>query len=192
MTDALGRYWQALAAVAAVATGYFGVRQFFTDEVSAGISPGKVAAFTLFVGAGLLVLSGLLIHRTNPRRGALLVIVGVLPVAAVGGFGVGLVFGLIASMAGGLGWWWLPLAIASAIATVSGLGAFSAWWNASPKLITTSPRTTILPVALVTVGLLAAGIGVGLGLFTSPLVVVGALLFLFGAGIWTRRLRMVR
>ena len=192
MRNALGRYWQALAAVTAVATGYFGVRQFFTDEVSAGTSSGKVAALVLFVGAGLLVLAGLVIHRTNPRRGALMVIVGVLPVAAVGGFGVGLVFGLIASLAGGLGWWWVPVAIASAVATVSGLGAFSAWWNASPNAVITNPRNTVLPIALVVVGLVAAGVGVGLGLFTSPLVAVGALLFLFGAGIWTRRLRTVR
>jgi hypothetical protein len=192
MRDALGRYWQALAAVTAIATGYLGVRQFFTDEVSAGISSGKVAGLVLLVGAGLLVLAGLAIHRTNPRRGALLVVVGVLPVAAVGGFGVGLVVGLIASLAGGLGWWWLPVTIASAVATVAGLGAFSAWWHASPKLVTTDPRITVLPIALVVVGLVAAGVGVGMGLFTSPLVAAGALLFLSGAGIWTRRLRTVR
>ena len=192
MRNALGRYWQALAAVTAVATGFFGVRQFFTDEVSAGINSGKVAALVLFVGTGLLVLAGLVIHRTNPRRGALMVIVGVLPVAAVGGFGIGLVFGLIASLAGGLEWWWVPVAIASAVATVAGFGAFSAWWNASPKLITANPRTTMLPVALVIVGLLAAGLGVGLGLFTSPLVAVGALIAVIGAGIWTRRLKTVR
>ena len=192
MRNALGRYWQALAAVTAVATGFFGVRQFFTDEVSAGINSGKVAALVLFVGAGLLVLAGLVIHRTNPRRGALMVIVGVLPVAAVGGFGIGLVFGLIASLAGGLEWWWVPVAIASAVATVAGFGAFSAWWNASPKLVTANPRTTMLPIALVIVGLLAAGLGVGLGLFTSPLVAVGGLIAVIGAGVWTRRLKMVR
>ena len=32
-----------LAAITAVATGFFGVRQFFTDEVSAGITSGKSA-----------------------------------------------------------------------------------------------------------------------------------------------------
>ena len=45
MKNALGAYWQGLAAVAAVATGFLGVRQFFTDEVSAAITSGKIAGW---------------------------------------------------------------------------------------------------------------------------------------------------
>lgn len=190
MMNALGNYWQGLAAFAAVATGYAGVRQFFTDEVSAGINAGKVVALVVLVGAGLLSLAGLAVHRTSPRTGALMVMLGVLPMAALGGFGVGLVIGLVMSLAGGLGWWWVPLGIASAVATAAGVGAFSAWWHASPKVAATGPRSVILPLAFIGAGLLAAGAGVGLGGFTGPLVAFGALLTVVGAGIWTRHLKI--
>ena len=192
MKNALGNYWQGLAAFAAVATGYLGVRQFFTDEVSAAITAGKVVGLVLLVGAGLIVLAGLAVHRTNPRTGALMVIVGLLPMAAVGGFGIGLVVGLIVSLAGGLDWWWVPVAIASAVATVAGVGAFGAWWHASPSVAATGPRSTIVPLVLVGIGVLAAGAGVSLGAFTGPLVVSGAALAALGAGIWTRHLKTTR
>lgn len=192
MKNALGTYWQGLAVVAAAATGYLGVRQFVTDEVSAAITSGKVLGLVLLVGAGLLVFAGLAVHRTNPRSGALMVIVGLLPMAAVGGFGIGLVVGSILSLAGGLEWWWLPVAIASAVATVAGVGAFGAWWHASPSVAATGPRATILPLVLVGIGVLAAGAGVSLGAFTGPLVVLGAGLAVVGAGIWTRHLKTTR
>jgi hypothetical protein len=192
MKNALGNYWQGFAAFAAVATGYLGVRQFFTDEVSAGINTGKVVGLVVLVGAGLLVLAGLAVHRTSPRSGALMVMLGVLPLAALGGFGVGLVIGLVMSMAGGLGWWWVPLGIASAVATAAGVGAFSAWWHSSPKVAKTNPRAVILPLVFIGVGLLAAGAGVGLGGFTGPLVAFGAVLAVIGGGIWTRHLKTLR
>lgn len=151
--NALGNYWQGLAAFAAVATGYLGVRQFFTDEVSAGVNAGKVIGLVVFVGAGLLVLAGLAVHRTSPRSGALMVMLGVLPMAALGGFGVGLVIGLVVSLTGGLGWWWVPLGIASAVATAAAIGAFSAWWHASPKVANTTPRAAMLPLVFIGAGL---------------------------------------
>lgn len=190
MKSALGTYWQGLAAIAAVGTGYMGVRQFFTDEVSAAITSGKVVGLVLLVGAGFLVLAGLAVHRTNPRSGALMVMVGLLPMASVGGFGIGLVVGTIISLAGGLEWWWLPVAIASAVATAAGVGAFGAWWHASPRAAATGPR--VLPLVLVGIGVLAAGAGVSLGAFTGPLVVLGAGLAVVGAGIWTRHLKTTR
>jgi hypothetical protein len=192
MKNALGNYWQALAAFAATATGYFGIRQFFTDEVSAGITTGKVLALVLFVGVALLVLAGLGVHRKNPRTGALMVMIGLLPLAAIGGFGIGLVVGSIMALASGQGWWWLPVGIASAIATLAGVGAFGAWWHASPNVASSNPRATMLPLVLVGVGLLTAGSGVALGMFTSPLVVVGAMLAAAGVVIWTRYLKAVR
>ena len=190
MKNALGNYWQGLAAVAAAATGYMGIRQFFTDEVAAGVNAGKVAGLVVLVGAGLLVLAGLAVHRTNPRSGALLVMLGVLPMAALGGFGVGLLIGLVMSLAGDLGWWWVPLGIASAVATAAGIGAFGAWWHASPKVAATGPRSLILPLAFIGAGVLAAGAGVGLGGFTGPLVAFGAVLTAVGAGLWTRHLKI--
>jgi hypothetical protein len=192
MTNALGKYWQALAALTALTTGFFGIRQFFTDEVSAGISAGKVAALILLVGAGLLVLFGLLTYRTNPRPGALMVMIGVMPVALVGGLGIGVVVGLIMALAGGQGWWWLPVALASLVATVAGFGAFSAWWHAAPNRAATTSRTMYLPFALVVIGLLMAGVGVGTGMFVSPLLAVGILIALVGVVLWTRRVRAVR
>ncbi|HUP16002.1 MAG TPA: hypothetical protein VM848_08135 [Acidimicrobiia bacterium] len=194
MKNAFGTYWQGLAAFVAVATGYLGVRQFFTDEVSAGINTGKVVGLVVLVGVGLLVLAGLAVHRTSPRSGALMVMLGVLPMAGLGGFGVGLVIGLVMSLAGGLGWWWVPLGIASAVATAAGIGAFSAWWHASPKVAKTNPRTVILPLAFIGLGLLAAGAGVSLGLggFTGPLVAFGVVLTAIGGGIWTRHLKTLR
>jgi hypothetical protein len=192
MKNALGNYWQGLAAFAAVATGYMGVRQFFTDEVAAGVNAGKVAGLVVLVGAGLLVLAGLAVRRTSPRSGALMVMLGLLPLAALGGFGVGLVIGLVMSLAGALGWWWVPLGIASAVATAAGIGAFGAWWHASPKVANTKTREGMLPLVFIGGGLLAAGAGVGLGGFTGPLVAIGAVLTLIGAGIWTRHLKTLR
>lgn len=186
MTNTLGKYWwQTLAVLTAVVTVYLGIRQFVTDEVSAGVSTGKVGALVLFVGAGALTLVGLAIKRTMPRRGVTMVMIGVLPAALVGGFGVGLVVGLVASLVGGEGWWWLPVGIASAVATASGVGAFSAWWHAAPISATTDQRITLLPVAFVLGGLVAAGAGVGLGLL--PLAGFGAVIALIGVGIWSRR-----
>ena len=204
MKNALGTYWQGLAAIAAVAAGYLGVTQFFTGALTVynmdtgrsssvlEVTPGKVVGLVLLVGAGLLVLAGLAVHRKNPRSGALMVIVGLLPMAAVGGFGIGLVVGLLVSLAGGLDWWWAPVAIASAVATVAGVGAFGAWWHASPAVAAAGSRSTILPLVLVGIGLLAAGAGVSLGAFTGPLLVFGAALAMVGAGIWTRHLKTTR
>ena len=39
--------------------------QFFTDEVSAGISAGKIVALVLWVAAGCLILLGLAVLRTS-------------------------------------------------------------------------------------------------------------------------------
>ena len=191
MTNALSRYWKALAGVTAVATGYQGIDQFRSDEISVVITAGKAIALLLFVGLGVLVLSGLVIHRTNPRRGALLVVLGVLPAAAVGGFGIGLVFGVIASLAGGLGWWWLPVAIASLVATAAGVGAFGSWWHASPNVAGANLRTMTLPIALVLVGLFSAGAGVSFGWSTGTLVGLGAAAAVAGVAVWTQRLRTV-
>ena len=84
-----------LAALTAGATVYAGVRQFFTDEVSVGVSPGKIGALVVFVGAGAVILLGLAVHRTRPRLGAGMVIGGLLPLALIGGFGIGIVVGLM-------------------------------------------------------------------------------------------------
>lgn len=189
MTNPRGRYWwQALAVLTAGATFYAGIRQFFTDEVSVGVSPGKVGALVLFVGAGALTLLGLAVHRTMPRRGAGMVIAGVLPAALIGGFGIGIVVGLIGSLTGGVGWWWVPVGIGSAVATATGVGAF-AWWHAAGGSVTTGPRITVLPIVLVLAGLLAAGVSVSLGLFTIPLLSLGVVTALIGVGIWSRRIK---
>jgi hypothetical protein len=188
LTKTLGRYWwQTLAALTAGATVYAGIRQFFTDEVSAEVSAGKVGALFLFVGAGALTLLGLALFRTQPRRGASMVIVGVLPAALVGLFGIGIIVGLIVSLAGGEGWWWMPVGIASALATASGVGAFGAWWHAASASATTNKRITLLPIAFVLGGLVAAGVGVSLGMFTIPLLVFGAVACLTGISMWSRR-----
>jgi hypothetical protein len=192
MKNALGSYWQGLAGISAVATGSLGIRQFITDEVSAGITTGKVVGLVVLAGAGVLTLAGLATYRSNPRLGAILVMVGLLPVAAVGGFGIGLAVGLVMTLTGALGWWWVPVGVASLVATAAGLGAFSAWWHASPKVAASSPRSVLVPLALVVVGLLAAATGVGLGWLTSPLVAFGAVLAVIGVGLWTRHLKTVR
>lgn len=188
MTNTRGGYWwQTLAALTAGATLYAGIRQFFTDEVSAGISTGKVGALVLSVGAGTITLLGLAVLRTQPRRGAWMVMIGVLPAALVGLFGLGIIVGLVASLAGGEGWWWMPVGIASAVATASGVGAFGAWWHAAPGSATTNKRINLLPIALVLGGLVAAGVGVGLGLFTVPLLGLGAVACFVGINVWSRR-----
>jgi len=188
MTNILSRYWwQALAAFTATVTIYTGIRQFFTDEVSAGVSAGKIIALILFVAAGCLILLGLAVHRTMPRRGPLMVIIGVLPAALVGLLGIGLIVGLIASLAGGEGWWWLPVGVASAVATAAGVGAFGAWWHAEPAGDTTIMRISLLPVAFVVGGLVAAGVGVGMGVFTIPLLLIGGVSCLIGIGVWSRQ-----
>jgi len=188
MTSILSRYWwQALAAFTATVTIYAGIRQFFTDEVSAGVSTGKIIALVLFVAAGCLTLLGLAVHRTMPRRGPLMVVIGVLPAALVGLLGIGLIVGLIASLAGGEGWWWLPVGVASAVATAAGVGAFGAWWHAKPAGDTTILRISLLPVAFVLGGLVAASVGVGVGVFTIPLLLIGGVSCLIGIGLWSRQ-----
>jgi len=188
MTNILSRYWwQALAAFTATVTIYAGIRQFFTDEVSEGVSAGKIIALILFVAAGCLTLLGLAVHRTMPRRGPLMVIIGVLPAALVGLLGIGLIVGLIASLAGGEDWWWLPVGVASAVATAAGVGAFGAWWHAKPAGDTAIMRISLLPVAFVVGGLLAAGVGVGVGVFTIPLLLIGGVSCVIGIGMWSRQ-----
>lgn len=182
-----GYWWQTLAVVTAGATAYAGIRQFFTDEVSAGVSAGKVGALVLFVGAGALTLLGLVVLRAQPRRGAWMVMIGMLPAASIGLFGIGIIVGLIASLAGGEGWWWLPVGIASAVATASGVGAFGAWWHAAPGGATANKRINLLPIAFVLGGLVVAGVGVGMGLFTIPLLGLGAAVTLIGISMWSRR-----
>ena len=188
MTSILSRYWwQALAAFTAAVTIYAGIRQFFTDEVSAGVSAGKIIALVLFVAAGGLTLLGLAVHRSMPRRGLVMVVIGVLPAALVGLLGIGLIVGLIASLAGGEGWWWLPVGVSSAVATAAGVGAFGAWWHAGPAGDTTILRISLLPVAFVLGGLVAAGVGVGVGVFTIPLLLIGGVSCLIGIGMWNRQ-----
>ena len=186
MPTALFRsWWQVLAALTAGASVYAGVDQFFADDVSVGVDVGKVLALLLFVGAGVLIGIGLAFHRTEPGRGARLVMIGVLPMALIGGLGIGILVGLVASLAGSLGWWWVPVGVVSLLATAAGLGAFGAWWHAAPVGGTPTRQAAGLPIALVLVGLLLAGAGVGLGLL--PLLGLGAVPVLFGAGIWARR-----
>jgi hypothetical protein len=132
-------------------------------------------------------LLGLAVHRTMPRRGPLMVMIGVLPAALVGLLGIGLIVGLIASLARGESWWWLPVGIASAIATAAGVGAFGAWWHAKPAGDTTNMRSSLLPVAFVLGGLVAAGVGVGMGVFTIPLLLIGGVFCLIGIGMWGRQ-----
>jgi hypothetical protein len=188
MTSILSRYWwQVLAAFTATVTIYAGIRQFFADEVSAGVSAGKIIALVLCVAAGCLTLLGLAVLRTMPRRGPLMVIIGVLPAALVGLLGIGLIVGLIASLAGGEDWWWLPVGVASAVATAAGVGAFGAWWHAKPAGDTAIMRISLLPVAFVVGGLLAAGVGVGVGVFTIPLLLIGGVSCLMGIGMWSRQ-----
>jgi hypothetical protein len=188
MSNTVGKYWwQGLAALTALVSVSQGIRQFFTDEVAVGISAGKIFGLVLFVTAGVVTLTGLAIHRTRPRPGAAMVIIGVFPVALVGGLGIGIVIGLVASLFGGEGWWWVPVGIASALATAAAIGAFSAWWHTAPARATTSPRIISLPMALVLVGLVGAGSGVGIGLL--PLAGLGAVIALVGVGIWSRRIK---
>jgi hypothetical protein len=189
MTNTLGKYWwQTLASLTAVATVYAGIRQFFTDEVSAGVSTGKVIALVFFLGVGALTLIGIAIHRTKPRRGAAMVIIGVAPMALVGGLGLGMVVGLVALLTGNLGdKGWLAVGISSAVATAAALGAFSAWWNAAPARTSPRPRVSPISITLVVVGLLAAGAGVSMGLYA--VAGIGAVLTIIGVGIWSRRTR---
>jgi hypothetical protein len=190
MTNPLGKYWwQALAVLTAGATVYAGIRQFFTDEVSVGASPGKIVALVLFVGAGAVTFLGLALHRTRPRLSAGLVIGGVLPLALVGGFGIAIVVGLVASLMGGEGWWWIPVGIGSAIGTAAGVGAVNSWWHAARSPVVRSPRVQVLPIGLVLAGLLVAGIGVSLGLYTIPLLSLGAVTVLIGIRLWSRHLK---
>jgi hypothetical protein len=189
MSGAKVRYWwHWLAALTAVATIYFGVRQFMTDEVEVGVSAGKVGGLILLTGAGLVTIAGIALFRKQPRRGAATVIVGVLPVALAGGLGLGNIVGLISAIANGEGWWWVPVGIASAAATAAGIGAFSAWWNAPGTVDEPRPRA-LVPALLLAIGVLAAGFGVGTGMF--PVAAVGALIAVAGIAIWTRRVRAI-
>ena len=182
-----GYWWQALAVLTAAATVYAGIRQFFTDEVSVGVSPGKVGALVLFVAAGSVTFLGLAVHRTRPRLGAAMVIGGVLPMALIGGFGIGIVVGLIASLMGGEGWWWVPVVIGSLVATAAGVGAMSAWWHAPVSGVAIRPRPRFLPIGLMLVGLLAAGVGVSMGMFTFSLLSLVVVTALIAVVIWSRR-----
>ena len=179
-------WWQWLAALTAIATIYMGVRQFMTDEVEAGVSAGKIGGLILLAGAGLLTIVGLAAFRNHPRRGAATVVIGVLPMALIGGLGLGNIVGLVSSIANGEGWWWVPVGIASALATAAGIGAFSAWWHAPGAVETARPRA-LVPGLLLAIGVLAAGFGVGTGMF--PVAAAGALLAVAGLAIWTRRVR---
>jgi hypothetical protein len=182
----VSNWWQGLAALTAVATIYFGVRQFMTDEVESGVTAGKLGSLILLIGAGLITIIGLALYGKQPRRGAATVIVGVLPVALVGGLGLGNIVGLIGSIANGEGWWWVPVGIASAVATAAGIGAFSAWWNA-PRAVEGPRPSALVPGLVLLIGVLVAGFGVGTGM--TPVAAAGALIVLAGVGIWTRRVR---
>ena len=188
MTNPKGRYWwQGLAALTAAATISLGVRLLLTDEVEAGVTAGKIGGLTLFVGAGLLTLIGLAYYRNTPKRGAVMVMIGVLPLALLGGLGLGNIVGLIMSLFGGEGWWWLPIGIASAVATAAGLGAFSAWWHATPSVANSKRPVLLLPASVLVTGLLAASLGTGMGI--PPLGGAGAVVALVGVGIWRHRIK---
>jgi hypothetical protein len=90
---------------------------------------------------------------------------------------------------GGEGWWWIPVGIGSAIATAAGVGAVNSWWHAARSPVVRSPRVQVLPIGLVLAGLLVAGIGVSLGLYTIPLLSLGAVIVLIGIGLWSRHLK---
>lgn len=179
-------WWQTLAVLAALGSGYLGVQQFVSHDVTVAITPGKVGGLVVFLGGGLLILLGLAMLRRYPRRGASLVMVGVTPTALIGGLGLGTVVGLIVSVVGGEGWWWLPIAIISTIATAAGIGAFSAWWNATPARVGSDLRVLLMPALTILAGLLAgfAGLGMGLNLIGLAGVVVG-----LGLVFWARRIR---
>jgi hypothetical protein len=188
VTNPFGRYWwQILSVLAALGSGYLGVQQFASHDVTASITPGKVGGLVVFLGGGLVVLVGLSIFSRHPRRGAGLVMAGVVPTAVIGGLGLGTVLGLIVSVGGGEGWWWMPTAIISTIATAAGIGAFSAWWNASPSGVNHHWRTVLLPAVTVVSGLLAGFAGLGMGL--SLLGLAGVLVFGLGLLFWVRRVR---
>lgn len=188
VTNPFGRnWWQILSFLAAVASGYLGVQQFLSHDVTAAVTIGKVGGLGLFLGGGVLVLLGLALFRRYPRRGAGLVLIGLTPTALVGGLGLGTVFGLIASLMMGEGWWWLPVAIISTIATTAGMGAFGAWWNATPTRVGSSRRMVMLPAAIVLAGLLAGFGGVGMGL--DLLGLVGVAMVGLGLVVWARRVR---
>jgi len=188
MANPRGRHWwQWLAALTAAATIYAGVRQVLTDEVEAGVTAGKIGGLILLAGAGVLVVIGLADYRNMPKRGAVMVIIGVLPLALIGGFGLMNIVGLITSLFGGEGWWWLPVGIASAVATAAGLGAFGAWWHATPAIAKANRPLALLPASFLFAGLLAAGLGTGMGI--PPVGGAGAVAALVGVGIWRHRVK---
>lgn len=188
VTNPLGRnWWQTLSVLAALGSGYLGVQQFVSHDVTATITPGKVGGLVVFLGGGLVVLLGLVMFGRSPRRGAGLVMAGLVPTAVIGGLGLGTVLGLFISVMGGGGWWWMPTAIISTIATAAGIGAFSAWWNARPAGIASNWRAVWLPAVTVLAGLLAGFAGLGMGL--SLLGMVGAVVFGLGLLFWARRAR---
>jgi hypothetical protein len=152
-----------------------------------GVSTGKIIALVFLAAAGILILLGLAIRRTMPRRGPLMVIVGVLPAAVAGLFGIGIILGLIASLTGGEAWWWVPIGVTSAVATAAGVGAFGAWWHAQPVGATGNKRVILLPMGLVLGGLVIALAGVSTGLFPIPLLMIGTVICLVGISVWSRR-----
>jgi hypothetical protein len=188
VTNPIGRnWWQTLSVLAALGSGYLGVQQFVSDDVTAAITPGKAGGLVVFLGGGLLVLLGLAMFSRYPRRGAGLVMAGVVPTAVIGGLGLGTVLGLIISVVGSEGWWWMPTAIISTIATAAGIGAFSAWWNAGPAGVDSHWRTVLLPAVTILAGLLAGFAGLGMGL--SLLGLAGVVVFGLGLVFWARRVR---
>jgi hypothetical protein len=190
VTNTFGRnWWQMLAVVAAIASGYLGVQQFVSDDVTPAVTPGKIGGLVVFSGGGALVLLGLALFRRYPRRGAGLVLIGLVPASVIGGLGLGMVFGLIAALIMEGGWWWLPVAIISAIATTAGIGAFGAWWHAAPARVGSSGRIVLVPAITIVAGLLAGFGAVGMGL--ELLGLLGAVMVGLGVVLWTRRTRSV-
>ena len=182
-------WWQMLAVIAAVASGYLGVQQLLSDDVTSAVTPGKIGGLVVFCGGGALVLLGLALFRRYPRRGAILVLIGLAPASLIGGLGLGIVFGPIASLITGGDWWWLPVAMISTIATTAGIGVFAAWWHANPARVGSSGRVVLVPAITIVAGLLAGFGGVGMGL--EPLGLLGAVIVGLGLVLWTRRIRSV-
>ena len=185
VSNSLTRYWwQLLAALTAAFSVTVGIDQFRSDDVTTGVTSGKIGGLVLFAGAAVLIVAGLLTLRRSQRRGAALVLVGLLPVAVTGGFGLGLIAGLVMSIAGSEGWWWLPLGIASAVAFAAALGAFGAWRQAVPSA---SGRRMVAPFTVMGLGLLGLFAGAGAGL--TAIGIAGGLVALGGLTLLIGRLR---
>jgi hypothetical protein len=187
-SSVIKNWWQVLSAITAVVSVYFGLRQYLTDEISTQVTPGKVGALIVFLAFGGLIVGGLANYRRSPRRGATMVMVGLAPVALLGGLGLGLIVGVVVAIADNEGWWWLPTGIASLVATAAFLGAFSAWWNATPARAATSARSMLLPAVLIVIGLVVA-VAAGLGMGLNALGLAGMAPAIIGLFMWSRRLK---